>query len=541
MDGRKEGSAVIPALLGSSAHSEAGSLARVCIPLLDIAPKPPTAAPAYRASLADAPQLGLDDPTLLIQAGIIAGKQIQADSGKTFTVDDPATGNVIGTVPEMGVEEARRAVDVAYETFKTFKNTSALERQQYLLKLHQLFLDNAKDLARLIVWENGKSWTDAFGEANYAASYILWYAGEAVRIYGETVPSSIPGNRNFTIKQPVGVVSLLVPWNFPAAMIARKVAPVIATGCTSVVKVPSETPFTNLAIMELVKRAGVPDGVVNVVTTHENLQEVGKELTTNPKIKKVSFTGSTRVGKILAGQSASTLKKMSLELGGNAPLIVFEDADIPTAVAGTIASKFRGSGQTCVCANRIYVHEKIYDEFAAALAEKVNQFKVGPGFDEGVTHGPLIHKRAVAKVQEHIDDAVSKGAKVIAGGKAGPGNIFQPTVLANVAKDCLLTEEETFGPLAALIKFSTEAEVIELANDTEVGLAGYFFSKDADRIWRVAEALETGMVGANTGAISSAFIPFGGWKESGYGKEGGHEGTDEYLVKKVVIVGTNLS
>ncbi|KAL7424562.1 hypothetical protein Q5752_000246 [Cryptotrichosporon argae] len=484
--------------------------------------------------------LGLDDPSLFIQHGIIGGKHVDAADGATFTVDNPATGDVIGTCPEMTVEDTRRAIDVAYATFQTFRHTAAATRQAYLLKLNQLFLDHAADLARLIVWENGKSYADAHTEVIYSASYVSWYAGEAVRQYGEIIPSSMPGTRNMVVKQPIGVCALLVPWNFPAAMITRKVAPVIATGCTAVIKVPSETPYTNLAIMELIKRAGVPDGVVNVVTTEKNLQAIGNELTTHPKIKKVSFTGSTRVGKILAGQAAGTLKKMSLELGGNAPLIVFEDADIPTAVAGTIASKFRGSGQTCVCANRIYVHEAIYDEYANALAEKVKQFKVGPGFDEGVTHGPLIHMRQADKVQEHVDNAVKNGATILVGGERGPRTVYQPTILTNVPDDCLLTTEETFGPLAALIKFKTEEEVIKLANNSEVGLAGYFFSKDSDRIWRVAEALETGMVGANTGAISQAVIPFGGAKESGYGKEGGHEGTDEYLVKKVIIQGTAL-
>lgn len=439
----------------------------------------------------------------------------------------------------MTMEDTRRAIDVAAKAFKTFRETTINDRQAMLQKLYQLFQDNAKDIARLIVWENGKAWNDAYGEVFYSASYVNWFAGEAIRQYGEVIPSAIPGQRNMVIKQPIGVAALLVPWNFPAGMITRKVAPVIATGCTSVIKVPSETPYTNLAIMELIKRAGVPDGVVNVITTHENMIDVGKELTTNKTIKKVSFTGSTRVGKLLAEQAAGTLKKMSLELGGNAPLIVFEDADIPTAVAGTIASKFRGSGQTCVCANRIYVHESIYDKFAEQLAEKVNAFKVGSGFDEGVTHGPLITERAADKVQEHIDDAVKHGAKIVAGGKRN-GNHVQPTVLVDVPEHCLITEEETFGPLAALIKFKDEAQVIELANDTEVGLAGYFFSQDSDRIWRVAEALEVGMVGANTGSISQAFIPFGGVKESGYGKEGGHEGTDEYLIKKLIAVGKKI-
>lgn len=452
---------------------------------------------------------------------------------------DPHSGKVLGTVPDMTVEDVRKAVDVAAETFKTFRNTSIMERQKMLLRLHDLLIKHDKDIARLIVWENGKAWADAYGEVLYSASYIQWFAGEAVRQYGDVVPSAIPGQRNVVIKQPIGVAALLVPWNFPAGMIARKVAPVIATGCTAVVKVPAETPYTNLALCELLKRAGVPDGVVNVITTDKNLIAIGNEMTTNKKIKKVSFTGSTRVGKLLAEQAAGTLKKLSLELGGNAPLIVFEDADIPTAVAGTIASKFRGSGQTCVCANRIYVHEDIYDEYARQLVDKVSKFKVGSGFDEGVTHGPLITDRAAAKVQEHIDDAVSKGATVLAGGSR-QGNAVQPTVLGNVPQDCLLTTEETFGPLAALIKFKDEAHVLELANDTEVGLAGYFFSKDADRIWRVAEALECGMVGANTGAISQAQIPFGGWKESGYGKEGGYEGTDEYLCKKVIAIGKNI-
>jgi len=439
----------------------------------------------------------------------------------------------------MTVEDTRKAIDVAAETFKTFRHTAAGERQKMLLKLHELFNTHAKDIARLIVWENGKAWSDAIGEAAYSASYVNWFAGEAIRQYGDVVPSALPGQRNIVIKQPVGVAALLVPWNFPAGMITRKVAPVIATGCTSVIKVPSETPFTNLAVMELIRRAGVPDGVVNVITTEKHMADVGRELTTNKAIKKVSFTGSTRVGKILQEQASSTLKKMSLELGGNAPLIVFDDADIPTAVAGTIASKFRGSGQTCVCANRIYVHEKVYDEFSAALVEKVKQFKVGCGFDEGVTHGPLIHERAALKVEEHIKDAVSRGAKVLVGGER-KGNHMQPTVLGNVPDDCLVTAEETFGPLAALIKFSDEKQVVELANDTDVGLAGYFFSRDSDRIWRVAEALEVGMVGANTGAISQAGIPFGGVKESGYGKEGGYEGTDEYLTKKLIAIGKNL-
>ncbi|RXK42216.1 succinate-semialdehyde dehydrogenase (NADP+) [Tremella mesenterica] len=482
--------------------------------------------------------LGLDDPTLLIQHGIINGQYVDAE--ETFAVDDPATGKIIGHCPDMTAEDTRKAIDVAHKAFKSYRITTPNQRQALLLEFYRLYQENIKDIARLIVWENGKCWNDALTEANYAGSFISWAAGEAVRVYGEVVPCSLPGARNFTIKQPIGVCALLVPWNFPAAMIARKIGPALAVGCTAVIKVPAETPFTNLAIMELAKRAGVPDGVLNVITTDKHLQEVGLELSTNPTIRKLSFTGSTRVGKMLAKNASGTLKKLSLELGGNAPLIIFEDADLPTAVTGAIASKFRASGQTCVCANRIYVHETIYDEFAKLFVEKVKDFKVGPGFDEGVTHGPLFHPRAADKVQSHVDDAVSKGARVLIGGKRGEGSFYQPTVLADVTEDCLLTGEETFGPLAALIKFSSEEEVIELANKAEVGLSGYFFTKDTDRIWRVAEALEVGMVGANTGMISQVSIPFGGVKESGYGREGAHDGTQEYLVTKAIVLGKSV-
>ncbi|KIR57339.1 succinate-semialdehyde dehydrogenase (NADP+) [Cryptococcus gattii Ru294] len=484
--------------------------------------------------------LGLDDPTLFIQKGLINGQYVGTKSGKTFDVNDPASGKTIGTCPEMTVEDTRHAIEVAEKAFATFRNTSPAQRSNWLSELYRLYQASIKDIARLIVWENGKSWNDAMAEATYAGSFFSWFAAEALRTYGEVIPCSVPGTRNFSIKQPIGVVALLCPWNFPAAMIARKMGPALAVGCTSVIKTPSETPFTTLAIIELARRAGIPDGVLNVITTDANLQDVGKELCTNPAVHKVSFTGSTRVGKILASQCSSTLKKMSLELGGNAPLIVFEDADIPTAIAGTIASKFRGSGQTCVCANRIYVHDAIYDEFAKKLAEKVAEFKVGPGFGEGVTHGPLIHARQADKVEEHVQDAVKKGAKILVGGKRGNGTEYIPTVLTDVNDECLIATEETFGPVAALFRFSSEEEVVARANAAEVGLAGYFFSRDSDRIWRVAEALETGMVGANTGMISQAVIPFGGIKESGYGKEGGRQGTDEYTITKFVAVGTSL-
>ncbi|WWD07956.1 hypothetical protein V865_006065 [Kwoniella europaea PYCC6329] len=484
--------------------------------------------------------LGLDDPSLLIQKGLIDGKWVGTESGETFEVNDPASGKVIGTCPDQTVSDTKNAIDAAHKAFSTYKTTSPAQRQAYLAELHRLYMANINDITRLIVWENGKSWNDALAEANYAGSFFSWFAAEALRTNGETIPCSVPGTRNITIKQPIGVVALLVPWNFPAAMIARKLGPALAVGCTSVVKVPSETPFTTLAIVELARRAGVPDGVINVITTDKHLQDVGKELCTNPLVHKVSFTGSTRVGKLLAEQCSGTLKKMSLELGGNAPLIVFDDADLPTAVAGTIASKFRGSGQTCVCANRIYVQDGIYDKFAQALAEKVGEFKVGPGFDEGVTHGPLIHKRQADKVDEHVQDAVSKGAKILVGGKRGKGTEYIPTVLADVPDSCLIATEETFGPVAALFRFKTEEEVIARANNSEVGLAGYFFSEDVDRVFRVSEALETGMVGANTGMISQAVIPFGGIKESGYGKEGGHQGTEEYMITKLVAIGSRI-
>nr|XP_019005428.1 succinate-semialdehyde dehydrogenase (NADP+) [Kwoniella mangroviensis CBS 8507]OCF68889.1 succinate-semialdehyde dehydrogenase (NADP+) [Kwoniella mangroviensis CBS 8507] len=484
--------------------------------------------------------LGLDDPSLLIQRGLIDGKWVGTESGETFEVNDPASGKVIGTCPDQTVSDTKNAIDAAHKAFSTYKTTSPAQRQTYLAELHRLYMANINDITRLIVWENGKSWNDALAEANYAGSFFSWFAAEALRTNGETIPCSVPGTRNITIKQPIGVVALLVPWNFPAAMIARKLGPALAVGCTSVVKVPSETPFTTLAIVELARRAGVPDGVINVITTDKHLQDVGKELCTNPLVHKVSFTGSTRVGKLLAEQCSGTLKKMSLELGGNAPLIVFDDADLPTAVAGTIASKFRGSGQTCVCANRIYVQDGIYDKFAQALAEKVGQFKVGPGFDEGVTHGPLIHQRQADKVEEHVQDAVSKGAKILVGGKRGKGTEYIPTVLADVPDSCLIATEETFGPVAALFRFKTEEEVIARANNSEVGLAGYFFSEDVDRVFRVSEALETGMVGANTGMISQAVIPFGGIKESGYGKEGGHQGTEEYMITKLVAIGSRI-
>ena len=380
-----------------------------------------------------------------------------------------------------------------------------------LRRWYQQMIDNADDLATLITWENGKPLADAKGEVNYAASFYEWFSEEAPRTYGDTIPASVPGNRVMTLKQPVGVSGLITPWNFPAAMITRKIGPALAAGCTVVVKSPGETPFTANALAELARRAGIPDGVVNVVTAAANTPEVGEAITTHPEVRKVSFTGSTNVGKLLMKQSASTVKKVSWELGGNAPFIVFDDVkDLDAAVAGAIASKFRSSGQTCVCANRIYVQKGIYEEFTKRFTEKVKAFKIGGGFGEGVTHGPVIHERAVAKVDQHVQDATSKGAKVAHGGQKLPelgSNFYDLTVLTGMKKGMLLASEETFGPVAGLFPFETEKEVVDLANSAEVGLAGYFFSGDVQRIFRVAEAIEVGMVGVNTGLISDVASP----------------------------------
>ena len=404
-----------------------------------------------------------------------------------------------------------------------------------------LMTENAEDIATLITWENGKPLMDARGEAAYAASFLEWFSEEAPRAYGDTIAAFVPGNRVFTIKQPVGVCGLITPWNFPAAMITRKIGPALAAGCTVVAKSPGETPFTANALAELSRRAGIPPGVVNVITAMKNTAQVGEMLTTSPIVQKVSFTGSTNVGKLLMKQSSTSLKKLSFELGGNAPFIVFDDcADLDGAVAGAIASKFRSSGQTCICANRIYVQSGIYDEFAQKMAEKVKGLKVGFGFDQGVTHGPVIHDRAVGKVEAHIKDAVDKGAKIVVGGQKMPdlgGNFFQLTVLTGMNKEMRLAGEETFGPVAGLFPFETEKEVVEMANQADVGLAGYFFSRSVDRIWRVAEALDVGMVGVNTGLISDSASPFGGVKHSGFGREGSKYGIEEYLTIKTITIG----
>ncbi|KZT42952.1 succinic semialdehyde dehydrogenase [Sistotremastrum suecicum HHB10207 ss-3] len=476
------------------------------------------------------------DNSLIKQQGYINGNWLDAASGATIKVTNPANGDELGTIPEMGLQETKQAIEAAGKAFETWSTTTAKYRHDLMKKLFSLMQEHNEDLGRIMTLENGKPLVEGKAENQYSASFIEWFAEEAVRTYGKNIPSPFPHIRNVTIKQPVGVCSILTPWNFPSAMITRKLGAALAAGCTVVIKPPPETPFSALALTELARRAGFPDGVINVVTTQANVAEVGKEMCENKIVKKVSFTGSTPVAKLLYGIAASTLKKVSIEAGGNAPFIVFNDADVDAAVDGAIASKFRGSGQTCVCANRIYVQSSVYAEFASRLSEKVSAFKVGNGLDKDTTHGPLIHGRAIEKVKRHVDDAVQRGASVLVGGKHIDGNFYAPTVLCDVPRDAEIMDEETFGPVAALVKFETEEEVIRLANDTPVGLAGYLYSRDVGRVWRVSEALQVGMIGANTGLISQAPIPFGGVKESGLGREGGPSGIDEYMITKFIAM-----
>ncbi|KAJ5610530.1 hypothetical protein N7510_007249 [Penicillium lagena] len=483
----------------------------------------------------------LKDKSLFIEKSYINGEWVGAQSGETFEVHDPATGKLIGTCPELNTSDVTKAIEAASAAFPAFRSTQGRERARMLRRWYQLMMDNADDLAKLITWENGKPLADAKGEVNYAASFFEWFSEEAPRLYGDTIPATVPGNRVITMKQPVGVCGLITPWNFPAAMITRKIGPALAAGCTVVAKSPAETPFTANALAELAHRAGIPKGVVNIVTANKNTPSVGELITTHPEVRKVSFTGSTNVGRLLMKQASSTIKKVSWELGGNAPFIVFDDVeDLEAAVNGAITSKFRSSGQTCVCANRIYVQKGVYDEFAKRFAEKVKGFKLGAGFEEGITHGPVIHERAVNKVHEHVQDAISKGAKLAIGGEKaaalGP-NFYNPTVLTGMSKEMLIASEETFGPVAGLFPFETEKEVVDLANSAEVGLAGYFFSGNVRRIFRVAEALEVGMVGVNTGLISDVASPFGGVKQSGFGREGSKYGIDEFTTIKSVTFG----
>ena len=479
----------------------------------------------------------LNNKSLFKQKCFINGEWIDSSSGETLEVNNPASLEIIGNVPKCSVSETKKAIDDANNAFQTWKETTAKERSVILKKWGELITENVDDLAKIMTIEQGKPLAEAKGEILMGASYIEFYAEEAKRVYGDIIPDPRPGKRIVIIKQPVGVVGAITPWNFPNSMITRKCAAAMAVGCTTVVKPASQTPFSALAVAVLAKEAGLPDGVFNVITG--SASEIGKELTSNSLVRKISFTGSTEVGKILLEQSASTVKKVSMELGGHAPLIVFDDADMDEAVAGAMQSKFRNSGQTCICTNRIFVHEKIYDEFLNKFTEEVGKITVGNGLEEGIVSGPLIDKSSLEKVIDHVKDAVNTGAKIAIGGDIHSigGNFYQPTVLSNVSRTAKITFEETFGPVAPLYKFSSDDEVIEMANDTPYGLASYFFSRDIGRIWRVAEALEYGIVSINNGLPTIAEVPFGGVKESGMGREGSRYGLDDYLTIKYISMG----
>jgi succinate-semialdehyde dehydrogenase/glutarate-semialdehyde dehydrogenase len=482
-------------------------------------------------------QIALKDPSLFKTKAYIAGEWIQSDDETTLEVQNPATGELLGKIPRMGQQEARRAIEAANRAWPEWRKKTAKQRSIILRAWHDLMLENADDLALILTTEQGKPLAEAKGEILYAASFLEWFAEEAKRVYGDTIPTPANDKRIVVTKEPIGVCAAITPWNFPAAMITRKVGPALAAGCPIIVKPAEATPFSALALAVLAERAGVPAGIFSVVTGDP--KAIGSEMTANPIVRKLSFTGSTAVGRLLMAQCAPTVKKVSLELGGNAPFIVFEDADLDAAVAGAIASKYRNSGQTCVCANRFYVHDKVYDAFAAKLRDAVEQLKVGRGTEDGVTQGPLINEAAVLKVESHIEDALAKGARIVTGGKRhalGHG-FFEPTVLSDVTPAMKVARDETFGPLAPLFRFSSDEEVIALANDTEFGLASYFYSRDIGRVWRVAEALEYGMVGINTGLISNEVAPFGGVKQSGLGREGSHYGIDDYVVIKYLCVG----
>ncbi|HEY3536103.1 MAG TPA: NAD-dependent succinate-semialdehyde dehydrogenase [Trinickia sp.] len=481
--------------------------------------------------------IDLKDPSLLKGHAFLAGEWQGADDGSTFEVRNPATGQVLATVPKMGSAETRRAIEAANAAWPAWRAQPAKARAAILRKWYQSMLDNADDLARIMTAEQGKPLAEAKGEIQYAASFLEWFGEEAKRVYGDTIPSPTNDKRIVVVKEPVGVCAAITPWNFPAAMITRKAGPALAAGCPIVVKPAEATPLSALALAVLAERAGLPKGVFSIVTGEP--KEIGAEMTGNALVRKLSFTGSTGVGRLLMAQCAPTVKKISLELGGNAPFIVFDDADLDAAVAGAIASKYRNSGQTCVCANRLYVHERVYDAFTEKLRAAVEQLKVGRGTEDGVMQGPLINEAAVRKVEAHIADALSKGARVATGGKrhALGQTFFEPTVLTGVTAAMQLAKEETFGPVAPLFKFNSDDEVIRMANDTEFGLAAYFFSRDIARVWRVAEALEYGMVGINTGIISNEVAPFGGVKQSGVGREGSHYGIDEYTVIKYLCLG----
>ncbi len=489
------------------------------------------------ATRAPATRIDLADPGLLRAQAYIDGQWVDADSGDTFAVENPATGEVLADVSCCGGGETRRAIEAAGRAFEQWRHTTAKERAALLRRWFDLMMESQEDLARMMTAEQGKPLFEARGEIAYGASYVEWFAEEAKRVYGDTIPQPANDKRVVTIKQPVGVVACITPWNFPNAMLARKIAPALAAGCTVVCKPANETPLSANALAELAERAGIPAGVINILCGQT--EQIGKELTSNPTVRKLTFTGSTAVGKLLMSQCAGTMKRMSMELGGNAPFIVFDDADLDAAVAGAMICKFRNAGQTCVCANRILVQEGVYDEFAEKLAAAVAGIKMGDGAEDGVTVGPLISTEAVANVTSRVTDAVDRGATVeIGGGRSDLGECFvQPTILTNVTDDMRVFREEIFGPIAPLMKFSTEEEAIAMANDTEFGLASYFYARDVGRIWRVSEALEYGIVGINEGIISNEMAPFGGMKESGHGREGSKYGLDDYLEIKYMCIG----
>ena len=479
----------------------------------------------------------LKDPALLRQQCYVDGQWRDADNAATRPVVNPATGQPIGTAPLFGATETRRAIEAADRAWPAWRAKTARERSAILRKWNDLILAHADDLALILTLEQGKPLAEAKGEVTIGAAYIEWFAEEAKRIYGDVIPTIGNDRRLVVVKQPVGVCAAITPWNFPCSMITRKVAPALAAGCTVVIKPAEATPYSAFALAELAHRAGFPAGVLNVITGKASA--IGGEMCANPLVRKLSFTGSTEVGRLLMQQVAPTIKKLSLELGGNAPFIVFDDADLDAAADGAIISKFRNAGQTCVCANRLFVHDKVYDAFARKLGERVRALKVGPGTEAGVTQGPLINAAAVAKVEEHIVDATTHGAKVATGGKRHSlgGTYFEPTILTDVTAEMKIFREETFGPVAPLIRFKSDAEVVELANRTEFGLASYFYSRDIGRIWRVAEELEYGMVGVNTGLITTEVAPFGGVKQSGLGREGSKYGVEEFVEVKYVCFG----
>jgi len=479
----------------------------------------------------------LRDPSLFRQQCFIDGEWRDSSTGNTIEVNNPATGDIIGTIPSLNVAEVRTAIDCAEQAWEPWRKLTAKNRAVRLRTWYDLMIEHQEDIATLMTSEQGKPLAEARGETAYAASFLEWFGEEAKRIYGDTISHPLPGKRIVVIKQGIGVTAAITPWNFPAAMITRKCAPALAAGCPVVIKPAKQTPFTALAVAELADRAGLPPGTVNVITGPAS--DIGTELTANAKVRKLSFTGSTQIGKLLMAQCAQTVKKVSLELGGNAPFLVFDDADIDAAVEGAMASKYRNAGQTCVCANRFLVQDGVYDEFTAKLARAASNLKVGNGLDAGVQQGPLIDMSAIEKVEQHIQNAVSEGAAVAVGGERHElgGTFFKPTVLTNVSPAMLINREETFGPVAAVIRFHEEEEAVSIANDTEFGLASYFYSRDIGRMWRVAEALEYGIVGINEGIISNEVAPFGGVKESGIGREGSKYGVEDFLEIKYLCIG----